>query len=479
VYKMNMVYTDAPVVPNVDAQALTVGSTGSQVYSSLDIIPFGIVKNNNPAEPATFTVTRKITPGSYVSTKTVTNLGALSSVTVYFDQWTFTSGVNYTVRDSVYIAGDLNNSNDVLTGSLTPFLGEIVYKVNEDFSGSYPPLNWSFQYTGTNYWVYGTVSGYGTGTGSDKYDFWNSPNGTNQSMFTPTFTAAVAGDSLQYDYAYAPYTTGTDSLIIETSTNGGTSYTVLVKLQGRASDVIGATNSLKTAATTSAIFEPTNSQWLTRKWALPAGTNKIKFRARSASGNNLYLDNIKINSPASLYTQYNITLVPQGMYNGSGKNMSDTVRVYLRNSTFPYASVDSSVSVINDVTLVTPCIFKNASTGNYYMQIKHRNSLEVWSKTGGESITKGVTGNYDFTSGASQTFGDNAILVGKKYCIPSGDINQDGIIDASDLSSVENDVAGSVKGYVVTDVTGDNYVDAADLSIVENNASISYGVITP
>lgn len=60
-----------------------------------------------------------------------------------------------------------------------------------------------------------------------------------------------------------------------------------------------------------------------------------------------------------------------------------------------------------------------------------------------------------------------------------GDVNQDRIIDAADLSSVENDAANSVSGYVITDITGDDYVDAGDLSIVENNASLGVNAIIP
>lgn len=47
--------------------------------------------------------------------------------------------------------------------------------------------------------------------------------------------------------------------------------------------------------------------------------------------------------------------------------------------------------------------------------------------------------NYDFTPAASQTYGNNQTLVGSKYCIYSGDINQDNVIDAQDLAILDND----------------------------------------
>ncbi len=57
-----------------------------------------------------------------------------------------------------------------------------------------------------------------------------------------------------------------------------------------------------------------------------------------------------------------------------------------------------------------------------------------------------------------------------KYCLYSGDVNPDGIIDGADLSNADTDVMNFVFGYISTDVTGDFIVDASDLSIIDNNA---------
>ncbi len=87
--------------------------------------------------------------------------------------------------------------------------------------------------------------------------------------------------------------------------------------------------------------------------------------------------------------------------------------------------------------------------------------------------------SYDFITAANKAYGDNLILKGSKYCIYSGDVNQDGIIDASDLSVVDNDAYISASGYVNTDVDGDNFVDGSDLSIVDNNVLNSVAQIRP
>ena len=65
------------------------------------------------------------------------------------------------------------------------------------------------------------------------------------------------------------------------------------------------------------------------------------------------------------------------------------------------------------------------------------------------------------------------------FAIYSGDVNQDGTIDASDLSDTDNDSFVGLSGYVNTDVTGDDFVDAADVSIVDNNAFNAVSVVRP
>ena len=176
-----------------------------------------------------------------------------------------------------------------------------------------------------------------------------------------------------------------------------------------------------------------------------------------------------------------ITVIPQGFYNEStnSQRKKDTVKAYLMNINSPYNIIDSASSVIDSISHQGLFNFVNATNGTYYLKVKHRNSIETWSKTGGEVFTKYSTMNYDFTSSQSQAYGSNLIRIGSAWCIYSGDVNQDEVIDASDLSEVDNDAYNSVSGYVRTDITGDDFVDAADMSIVDNNAFNSVSVIRP
>ena len=177
----------------------------------------------------------------------------------------------------------------------------------------------------------------------------------------------------------------------------------------------------------------------------------------------------------------NVKLAIEGLYNSvtDKLEMKDTVNLFLRNSVSPYNIVDSLKTVVDSVTMNGNYRFYNVPTGVYYFSIKHRNGLETWSKAGGQSFTTGGVYNYNFTNEASKAYGDNQKLKGSKYCIYSGDTNQDGIIDATDMSQVENDASLSLIGYNPTDVNGDNITDASDISIVDNNVGLGIISITP
>ena len=55
-----------------------------------------------------------------------------------------------------------------------------------------------------------------------------------------------------------------------------------------------------TAPPTASVFVPTASQWATKRYSLPVGTNRIRFKAVSAYGNNLYLDNCTVGTRVAI-----------------------------------------------------------------------------------------------------------------------------------------------------------------------------------
>lgn len=163
--------------------------------------------------------------------------------------------------------------------------------VVQDFEGTvFPPAGWTN--AGPAMWTRSTdASGYGAGVASALADFYSIANGQQLNLITSVFSASVAGDSLKFDHAYATYQAEVDRLEIYTSTDGGTTWTLLINLLG------GVSGPLVTAPPTTSTFVPTASQWATKRYALPVGTNSVKFTGVSAYGNELYIDNIVIGTP--------------------------------------------------------------------------------------------------------------------------------------------------------------------------------------
>jgi len=220
---------------------------------------------------------------------------------------------------------------------------------------------------------------------------------------------------------------------ITPTTNTGLDATLVLKYDD--SDLNGKPEpSLK-------LFKSTNTG---STWSYQIGSVNVSTNEITLSG----IPSFSRWSSDSSAVSASVKMVLQGFYDPATNtlNMSDTVRAYLRNTTFPFAPVDSAKELLNSVTLKAGFQFMNAVTGTYYLQIKHRNALETWSSVG-LLYTAGATFNQDFSFAKNMAFGSNQIQVDAApltFAFWSGDVNQDGIIDAGDISLVENNAAGSV-----------------------------------
>jgi hypothetical protein len=177
----------------------------------------------------------------------------------------------------------------------------------------------------------------------------------------------------------------------------------------------------------------------------------------------------------------NLTMFIEGFYNaGSDSQVSDTVQVELRNSASPFAVADQSSAVVSANGTVQ-LKFGNAANSSYYIAVKHRSSIETWS-AGTIALSRTTPANYDISTSATLAFGGNMIQVDAtpvRFAIYGGDVNQDGTVDATDVSTVDNDASNFVSGYVVTDLTGDDFVDGTDFAIADNNAANFVSVVRP
>ncbi len=222
-----------------------------------------------------------------------------------------------------------------------------------------------------------------------------------------------------------------------------------------------------------------------------SGLFKVKLNSASANpGGNFEMAtlNIPTNDPSkglfkvSLQTNVakNLQLkaLIEGLYNSSGQtSIPDTLTVYLRNANAPYTIADSARSVINSAGIGSFDFSGAQNSVNYFIVVRHRNALETWSASA-NSFNSSVM-NYDFTVDSSAAYGNNLILKGFKYCLYSGDVQQDGQIDVSDIISVYNSAVNFNSGYLPEDINGDNFVDISDLITTYNNSRDFIHLIRP
>lgn len=148
------------------------------------------------------------------------------------------------------------------------------------------------------------------------------------------------------------------------------------------------------------------------------------------------------------------------MFDGQ-KMVPDTAIVELRKSQSPYHLLDSCV-VFTDTSGICIAEFNSVNlSDSFYIVVKHRNSIETWSKSP-QKFTDAVM-QYDFTIDSTMAYGNNLAYKSGKWCIYSGDVNQNGAIDSVDLMMVYNDNVSGLTGYINTDVNYDGYCEILDL----------------
>ncbi|MDZ4712698.1 MAG: hypothetical protein SGI89_10290 [bacterium] len=174
------------------------------------------------------------------------------------------------------------------------------------------------------------------------------------------------------------------------------------------------------------------------------------------------------------YSLYLANLI-EGFWDGTTM-IEDTMKVSLRSSVSPYAVADSDKAFAGQYG--ARYCFYNITTGDYYISVNHRNSIETWSKYP-INVQTGSSDYYNFSDSASKAYGDNQVLKLGSYCFYGGDQNQDDNIDVTDVVNIFNDVNNFVSGYVSSDVTGDDFVDSADLLIAFNNANNFVSIARP
>jgi hypothetical protein len=184
----------------------------------------------------------------------------------------------------------------------------------------------------------------------------------------------------------------------------------------------------------------------------------------------------------------NIQMYLQGFYLGAGVMkpsinavlyplLCDTVVVelhlYNSNHALAYSS-KSTISTAGSGNFSFPQIV----AGSYYIVIKHRNSIETWSSL--PVMLSSAFVNYSFTNLPSKAYQNQLKdMGGGIFALYSGDVNQNGIIDSTDVSSISSKAKLFSTGYLNADLTGDSFIESSDFSLVENNAKLVITVAHP
>jgi hypothetical protein len=155
-----------------------------------------------------------------------------------------------------------------------------------------------------------------------------------------------------------------------------------------------------------------------------------------------------------------------------GSGIADVITVELYESNQLYTPAFSKGGVPLDTYGYTEIIeMPQMQSAEYYIVIKHRNSIETWSAMP-VSFSQTDTLLFDFTLSASQAYMNNLQSVsGGFFAIFGGDVNQDGIVDGSDMSLLDNAVNQFMTGYVEQDINGDGLIDGSDMALIDNNST--------
>lgn len=188
----------------------------------------------------------------------------------------------------------------------------------------------------------------------------------------------------------------------------------------------------------------------------------------------------------------NLTVFLEGLYAGlSNMNkaqdelgdhfvgtVADQITVELHNGT-DYATIEYSQTNVDlnqdgTASILVPSTFSDS----YWLSIKHRNSIETVSAALVDFSSTTIT--YNFSSAASQAYGDNMQDLGDGiFGLFTGDINHDGSIDNLDLGLLNTEVSIFLKGFVEADLNGDGICDGLDFVLLDNNAATNKEKITP
>jgi hypothetical protein len=270
------------------------------------------VENTLSTEVASYDVNLVIN-GAAAQTVNVTDpLVGGASNTVVFDAFDLPAGTSVISYNVAATGGDIatlnNNSSAVVVGKASAPQPSVSDDYESDALGSFPAnavvdMAFSSGYVVNAAFVGGTepIGGYGNSEQSVFVNFWQwnpaTVGNANGEIIIAEQFAVPADGNMSFDYAYTSYAGSQDRLQVQVSTDCGDNYTDVFNEAG---------SSLATAPEVNlgnSFFKPAAGDWVTENIDLSSYAGQdvlIRMYVTSAWGDQLYIDNIKMNSPVDV-----------------------------------------------------------------------------------------------------------------------------------------------------------------------------------
>lgn len=353
--------------------------------------------------------------------------------------------------------------------SATTFCGVVTLPYEQHFNASTLPDCWAQTSTISDRWSISNTN-YAGGTAYEMNAGWTTGTGVSRLIAPPINSAGLSSIAVSFKHYFDDWGAGLNYKL--QSSSDGINWTDEIW-----NNVSGSGNTSGTVNTT--IVHNLGSITYVA-WVLQG--DHFQF-------DNWFLDDIMIT--LSLTKTLNLTVYPEGLYNGSGTlakaqnatgdqfsgNIADKVTIELHSaanySVVVYSSPAASLLTNGSISINFPSTF----TSSYYITIQHRNSIETTSASPISFAASTISYSFNLPAKA---YGNNLKTSNDGYgLIYGGDTNHDDSVDTGDMSLVDNAAAAFESGYIDTDINGDGSVDTGDMTLVDNNASMFTGSILP
>jgi lysyl endopeptidase len=291
------------------------------------ITPRVVVRNYGKDTLKNVTIKYQINNAEIVSQNWSGSLATGFNQTISLEGLTLDTG-NYSINvftalpNNVQDQNTQNDSKSVMFNVIIAPDGKLVQsKVIEDFEGLvFPPENWTKTANQEFGWkLRAGVSSFGTGNASafaNNYD--NTIINQRSQLITESFNIMELSQplSLNFDLAHARYSSNRfDSLIVSISDDCGATWKRIYAKGGPGLSTVGSIFIANP-------FVPNASQWRTEALDISQFSNSnqiiINFENVNGWGNNIYIDNITISDPTSIYAlsgQEKIAIYPNPFQN--------------------------------------------------------------------------------------------------------------------------------------------------------------------